>query len=170
MSGKSSINSSDDVSSDCLTVILVADAADGTDDIFLSCTYPNDSASGPAFPAEGNVDAQCPQERLRATQAASECAGIFGPASALTQKVVSAAVGVGPPKLGGTARPRAAHGHDLPHASSDRVGIDHPLDRGPAVCSVGASESAGGPQGCFASRGPEGEIGHAGQPVEADAT
>src|SRR5262249_11186180 len=44
---------------------LVADAADGTDDIFLSCTYPNDPASGPAFPAEGNVDAQGPQERLR---------------------------------------------------------------------------------------------------------
>jgi hypothetical protein len=57
----------------------VADGADGTDGIFLSCSYPNDPASGPAFPAEGNVDAQCPQERLRATQAASECAGIFGP-------------------------------------------------------------------------------------------
>src|SRR5262249_46870491 len=48
---------------------LVADAADGTDGIFLSCSYPNDPASGPAFPT---VDAQCPQERLRATQAASE--------------------------------------------------------------------------------------------------
>jgi hypothetical protein len=84
---------------------LVADAADGTDDIFLSCTYPNGPASGPAFPAKGNVDAQCPQERLRATQAASEYAGIFGPASALIHKVVAAAVGVGPPKLGGTARP-----------------------------------------------------------------
>ena len=81
---------------------LVADAADGADDIFLSCTYP---ASGPAFPAEGNVDAQCPQEHLRATQAASEGAGIFGSASAPTQKVVAATVGVGPPKLGGTARP-----------------------------------------------------------------
>src|SRR5215510_13687716 len=92
---------------------LVADAADGTDGIFLRCTYPNDPASGPAFPAEGNVDAQCPQERLRAAQAASECAGIFGPASALPQKVVAAAVGVGPPKLGGTARPCRALGHDL---------------------------------------------------------
>ena len=67
--------------------------------------YPNDPASGPAFPAEGNVDAQCPQERLRATQAASKRAGIFGPASALILKVVVAAVGAGPPKLGGTARP-----------------------------------------------------------------
>ena len=58
-----------------------------------------DPASGPAFPAEGNVDAQCSQERLRATQAASECAGIFGPASALTQEVVAAAVGAGPQKM-----------------------------------------------------------------------
>ena len=52
--------------------------------------YPDDPASGPAFPAEGNVDAQCAQERLRAPQAASECTGIFGPASALTQKVSKA--------------------------------------------------------------------------------
>src|SRR5262249_30569065 len=43
-------------------------ATDGSDDIFLSCTYPNGPASGPA---------------LRATQAASECAGIIGPAGAV---------------------------------------------------------------------------------------
>ena len=49
---------------------LVADTADGTDGIFLSYTYPNDPASGPAFPTEGNVDAQGSQERLRATRAA----------------------------------------------------------------------------------------------------
>jgi hypothetical protein len=33
-----------------------------------------------AFATERNVDAQRAQERLRATQAASERAGIFGPA------------------------------------------------------------------------------------------
>src|SRR5262245_4895015 len=115
---------------------MVADAADGTDGIFLSCSYPNDPSSGPAFPAEGNVDAQCPQKRLRAPQAASECAGVFGPASTLTQKVVAAAVGAGLQKVGGAACPRTALGYDLPHASSDRVGIDHALDRGPAVCSI----------------------------------
>jgi hypothetical protein len=42
----------------------------------------------PARPsrAESNVCAQCPQERLRATQSAGEFAGIFGPASALAQR------------------------------------------------------------------------------------
>jgi len=84
---------------------MVADAADGADGIVAKSTNPDDPVSGSAFTIERNVDAQCPQERLRATQAASERAGIFGPASALTQKVVAAAVGVGPPKLGGTARP-----------------------------------------------------------------
>jgi hypothetical protein len=61
----------------------------------------------PARPsrAESNVCAQCPQEGLRATQSAGEFAGIFGPASALAQKVVAAAVGAGRPKLGGTAPP-----------------------------------------------------------------
>src|SRR5262245_60029061 len=135
--------------------------------MFLSCTYPNDPASGPAFPAEGNVDAQCPQERLRTTQAASEGAGIFGPAGRARNAV---AIGAGTQKVGGTARPRAALGHDLTHASGDRVGIDHALDRAPAVCSVGASESADGPQGCFASRRPYREIGHARQPIEVNAT
>jgi len=60
-------------------------------------------------------------------------------------------------------------GHDLAHASGDRAGIDHALDRGPAVCFVGASASAGRPQGWFASRGPEGKVSHARQPVEVDA-
>jgi hypothetical protein len=66
---------------------LVADAADDTDGIFLSCTYPDDPSSGPAFSAEGNVDAKCPQECLRATQAASACARTFGPAGALAHEV-----------------------------------------------------------------------------------
>jgi hypothetical protein len=48
-----------------VAVDIVADAADGADGIFLSGTYPNDPASGPAFATEGNVDAQYPQERLR---------------------------------------------------------------------------------------------------------
>jgi|SRR5271157_16992 hypothetical protein len=35
---------------------------------------------------------------------------------------------------------------------------------------IGASESAGRSQSCFASRGPLREIGHARRPVEVDAT
>jgi hypothetical protein len=59
---------------------IAADAANGADGIFESPAYPDDPAAGMAFTTERNVDAQSPQERLRATQAASEHAGIFGPA------------------------------------------------------------------------------------------
>ncbi len=59
---------------------IIADAADGADGIFESPTYPDDPGAGVAFMAKRNVDAQSPQERLRVTQAASERAGIFGPA------------------------------------------------------------------------------------------
>jgi hypothetical protein len=38
------------------TAPMVADDADGADNIFLSCTYANDPASGSAFATEGNVD------------------------------------------------------------------------------------------------------------------
>jgi hypothetical protein len=57
----------------------VADAADGADGTCPSCTYSDHPAPGPAFPTERNLDAQAPQERLRATQATSERAGICGP-------------------------------------------------------------------------------------------
>src|SRR2546430_1073694 len=36
--------------------------------------------------------------------------------------------------------------------------------------AVGASESTGGPQACFAGRGPEREVGHARQPAEVNGT
>ena len=87
---------------------IVADGADGADghgDVFGPRVNSDHPGSSSAFTAEGNLDAQCPKEWLRTTQAASKRAGIFGPASALIQKVVVAAVGAGPPKLGGTARP-----------------------------------------------------------------
>jgi hypothetical protein len=84
---------------------LVADAADGADDIFMNCTYPDDPATGSAFATERNLDAHCPQERLRPTQAASERAGIFGPAGTVPRNAVTAATDAGPQKLGGTPRP-----------------------------------------------------------------
>jgi hypothetical protein len=67
-----------------------------------------------AFATECNLDAQGPQERLRATQAASEHAGIFGPAGTVLQNPVTAAISAGSQEVGGAACPRAALGHDLP--------------------------------------------------------
>jgi hypothetical protein len=46
----------------------------------------------------------------------------------------------------------------------------HAIGYGICFFRVGASESAGRPQRCFASRAPQGEIGHARQPVEVNAT
>jgi hypothetical protein len=89
---------------------MVADDADGADGILLNCTYPNDPASSSAFTTERNLDAQAPQERLRATQTASERARIFGP-------VGTAVTGAGLQKVGGATCPGAALGHDFPHAS-----------------------------------------------------
>src|SRR5262245_45024192 len=63
----------------------VSDAADGADGTCASCTYSDHPAPGPAFPTEGNVDAQYPQERLRPTEAASKRAGIFGSAGTVPQ-------------------------------------------------------------------------------------
>jgi hypothetical protein len=54
----------------------VADAADGADGIFPSCTHPDQSASS-SDPTEHNVDAQCSQERLRATQAEPQAQGLY---------------------------------------------------------------------------------------------
>jgi hypothetical protein len=45
-----------------------ADAADGADGIFERPPYPDNPVSGSALTTERNVDAQCPQERLRPAQ------------------------------------------------------------------------------------------------------
>jgi hypothetical protein len=55
-------------------VPIVTDAADGAD----GSTHSDDPASGSAFTTERNVDAQCPQEGLRATQAATAGTGFLG--------------------------------------------------------------------------------------------
>jgi hypothetical protein len=49
-----------------------------TDGIFERVTYPDNPVSRSAFTTERNLDAQYPKERLRATQAARERAGILG--------------------------------------------------------------------------------------------
>jgi hypothetical protein len=71
--------------------------------------------------------------------AAGERAGVFGP---VPRSAVTAAAATNPQKVGGTARPRAALAHDLPHEGGDRVGVDDALDRSPAVCLIGAAEGA----------------------------
>jgi hypothetical protein len=73
----------------CYPSPVVSDAADSADGIFDSCTHPDDPASGSAFTTERNVDAQCPEERLRAAQAASEGTGIFGPGCGVGKSIIA---------------------------------------------------------------------------------
>jgi hypothetical protein len=73
-----------------------------------------------------------------------------------------------PQKIGGAARPGAALAHELPYASGDRVRVDDALDVGLAVGCVGARESNGALEACFAGRGPYREVGHS--PTEVKGT
>jgi hypothetical protein len=66
------------------------DAADGADGMFGSSTHPDDPVSSSAFTAERNVDAEYPQERLRATQAANQ-RGFFQTGSDSEPSVLSSA-------------------------------------------------------------------------------
>ena len=148
---------------------MVADAADRGDGVFERCTHPDDPASGAALTSEGDVDAQYPQERLGATQAAGERAGIFGPPGVCSRNAGIGESGPGAQKIRSASSPGAARGHDLLHAARHRVGVDDVLDRGPAICLVGAHEGASGPERGFTRRGPDGKVGHPRQPVQAHA-
>jgi hypothetical protein len=50
-----------------LIVVIVADAADRADGIFGPRTDPDHPGSSSTLTTKGDVDAQCPQERLRTT-------------------------------------------------------------------------------------------------------
>src|SRR5439155_9018851 len=132
--------------------------------IFHGSTYPDYSGSGSAFTTERNVDAKRPKRCLRPTQVPGERAGASTPAGA--KPGLADTFSAGPQKIGGASRPGAAFAHDLPHASSNWVRVDDALNSSSAVCSVRTSESPGRPQRGFASRRPDGDIGHARQPLE----
>src|SRR5262245_48937151 len=120
-----------------------ADAADGADGAFERLAHPDYSAPGSTFTTEGNVNAKRAKKCLRAPQLAGEGARIFGPT-----EVAGCPTGVfraDPQKITSATRPGAALAHKLPHAGSDRVRVDHALDRSTAVGCVGACEGAGGP-------------------------
>ena len=62
---------------------MIADTVDREGGIFESAMHPDDSVSGSAFTTEDNVDAPCPKERRRVTQAAQRRAEVLGPAGTL---------------------------------------------------------------------------------------
>jgi hypothetical protein len=80
-----------------------------------------DTHSVEATTTECDVDAQCPEESLRAAEA-SERARVFGPTGSVPQYPITGAFGASTPKVIGGPGPGAAFGHDIPHASGDRIG------------------------------------------------
>jgi hypothetical protein len=78
---------------------IIADSADRADGIFESCAHPDDPASGSAFTTERNVDAQCPQERLRTTQPPGERARISWPACGPPGGAITGKIGGGMQKV-----------------------------------------------------------------------
>ena len=145
-----------------MSTIVVADAADGADGItglMLSYgRYPDCPRSQPPLAAEDNLNPEGAEERLCPAQPASECAGTFWPARP---------VGTNLQKVGRASHPLRSLGHDLAHKGRHRVGVDDILDRGVAVVGISDFEGARGSKCALAGCGPEREISHARQLLEA---
>src|SRR5262249_2024104 len=60
--------------------------------------------------------------------------------------------------------------HECTHASGYGIRLDDALDGGSAVYSIRRSKSAGRPERRFTGRGPEREVCHARQRLEANVT
>jgi hypothetical protein len=58
----------------------------------------------------------------------------------------------------------------LAHTGRHRVGLDDVLDRVAPVVEIGGFEGARGAKGALTGRGPEREVSHARQPLEAYTT
>jgi hypothetical protein len=70
-----------------------------------------------------------------ATQARPAKARAFWAAGTIPRNAVSVANGAGMQQVVGGRSRGAPPGHDIPHASGDRVGIDSALNRSPVVAS-----------------------------------
>src|SRR5215467_2753655 len=141
---------------------IVADGADGADSIMKSVMaygrYRDCPRSQPPLAAEGNFNPECAEERLCPVQPASECAGTLWPARL---------VGADLQKIGCASPPLRSVGHDLAHKGRHRIGVGDILDRGAPVVGISGFEGARGSKGALAGCGPEREVGHARQPLEA---
>jgi hypothetical protein len=93
------------------------------------------------FTAERDVDTQHPEERLRASQAATQHVGIFGPLAPVEIPSQSAQARK---RSAAVACPGTAAGHDLPYRRSNGVGINSALDRSLGVCFIDQREVPAG--------------------------
>src|SRR6516162_378411 len=144
-------------------MFIIADAADGADGVMQLVVpygrYPDCARSELPLAAEDNLNPECAQEGLRPAQPASECAGALGPARP---------VGADLQKVGCASAPLRSVGHDLAHEGRHGIGVDDVLDRGAPVVGISGFEGARGSKCALTGCGPEREVGHAWQLLEAD--
>ena len=75
--------------------------------------------------------------------------------------------GAGLQKVGCASRPLRSVGHELAHMGRHRVGVDDVLDRVAPVIGISGFKGARGSKCALAGCGPEREISHARQALEA---
>ena len=140
----------------------VTDAADGSDGVMESALlygrYPDRPRSQPPLAAEDNLNPEGAKEGLCPAQPTSECARALWPARP---------VGADLQKVRCASRPLRSVEHDLAHMGRHRVGVDDALDRIAPVVGISVFEGARGSKGALTGRGPEREVSHARQPLEA---
>jgi hypothetical protein len=139
-------------------ISIVADAADGADDVMESVLTrgrdPDRPHSPPALAAEDNFNSEYAEEALRSAQSASECAWTLWPARP---------VGAELQKIGRASSPLRFVGHNLAYERRHRIGVDDVLNRVSPIVGMRSFEAAGGPKGALTGCGPEREISHARQ-------
>src|SRR5262245_53573004 len=144
-------------------ISIVADAADGADDVMESVFSrgrdPDRPHSQSALAAEHNFNPECAEEALRPAQPASECAWTLWPARP---------VGADLQKIGCASPPLRFVDHDLAYERRHRIGVDDVLNRGAPVVRISGFECARGSKCALAGCGPKREVSHARQPPEAD--
>ena len=147
---------------------MVADAADGADGVvdsvlpmavILIVRVPE-----PPLAAEDNLNPKCAEQGLCPAQSASECAGALWPARPAP---LAANIGADLQKVRCASRPLRSVGHELAHTGRHWVGVDDILDRVAPVVGISGFEGARGSKGALAGCGPEREVSHARQPLEA---
>src|SRR6476661_6573227 len=151
---------------------MVADAADGADDVVGSVLahgrYPDGPRSQPPLAAEDDLNPKRAKRGLCPTQPASEGAGALWPARAgPSGHSIAANIGADLQKVGCASRPVLSVGHELAHMGRYRVGVDDVLDRLAPVIVISGFKGARGSKCALAGCGPEREISHARQPPEA---
>src|SRR6516162_10624984 len=139
-------------------ISIVADAADGADDVMESVLIrghdPDCAHSQPPLAAEANFNPECTEEALRPAQPASEGAWTLWPARP---------VGADLQKIGCASPPLRFIGHDLVYERRHRIGVDDVLNRGATVVRISGFQGAGGAKGALAGCGPKREVSHARQ-------